>query len=108
MKIYKIAIANGELREIKNNIDDLKKDIKDITKDIKKQNMDERIKKIEKTLEELNIGNRKFYQTQGIFTSLQRKIEKFEVVEQEWKKYKEEIDDNIKKNIEKKFRAQVK
>ena len=103
---YKVAVADGEFRDLKNKVEKIKDDIRDFKKENK--DFDNKLKKIEKIIEDLNIGNRQFWQTQNIFTSLQRKIEKFEVVTQEWQKFKKEIDKDIRSIIEKKMRAQVK
>jgi hypothetical protein len=103
---YKVAVADGEFRDLKNKVEKIKDDIRDFKKENK--DFDNKLKKIEKIIEDLNIGNRQFWQTQNIFTSLQRKIEKFEVVTQEWQKFKKEIDKDIRNIIEKKMKAQVK
>lgn len=105
-EMIKIAVADGEFRDWKEKVNDLRDDIKDLKKDGK--DAEDRIKKIEKTIEDLNIGNRRFWQMSNVFTSVQRKIERFDVLEQEWKKFKEEMDEEIKKIIEKKFKAQIK
>lgn len=112
MRIYRIASTDSDVKDLKDSIRDLKKELKDFGNDVKPMKKDwkdfeRRIKKIEKELEALNIGNRQFYQQYSIFTSLQRKIEKFDLVEQEWKKYKEKMDDKIRKEVEHKFRAQI-
>jgi len=109
MKLYrinKIAVSDSEFKDFKDKINSLKDQIRDFKKD--SRDFEGRLKKIEKTIDDLNIGSRRFWQQQNIFTSLQRKIERFDVLEQEWKQYKEKIDDDIKKTIEKKFRAQIK
>jgi predicted transcriptional regulator len=103
---YKVAVADGEFRDLKNKVEKIKDDIRDFKKENKEFN--DKLKKIEKIIEDLNIGNRQFWQTQNIFTSLQRKIEKFEVITQEWAKFKKEIDKDIRNIIEKKTKAQVK
>jgi DNA mismatch repair ATPase MutS len=105
MKIYRIASPETDIKDINKDIRDLQKDVKDFKKD--RKDIDKVIKKIEeieKIIKELNLGNRLFYQTNSIFTSLQRKIEKFEIVQNEWKNFKEEIDDKVKKIVEKKTR----
>lgn len=79
----------------------LKKDIKDLERKLKKVEQDNK-----KLISDLNLGSRLYFQQKTIFTSLQRKIEKFERVEQEWKKYKGKMDSQIKRLIEKKHRAQ--
>ena len=96
MKIYRIAATPDQ------KIKDLERDIKEIKKDLK--GLERETKKV---VSELNIGNRRFFQHKTVFTSLQRKIERFEKVEQEWKKYKKEIDDKIRRAVEKKVRGQI-
>lgn len=104
--MYKIASVDSDISDLKGKSKDLFRDIKDTQKDLKDLKND--FKKLEEKIEKLNIGSRQFWQQTSIFTSLQRKIEKFEVVQQEWKKYKEDMDDQIRNTIEKKFKAQVK
>lgn len=106
MKIYKIASTESDIRDLRADIRTLKEDLKSIKRDSK--DFDEKTKKMEKTIDDMNIGSRRIFQQQSIFTSLQRKIERFEKVESEWKKYKDEIDDEIKKLIEKRNKADVK
>ena len=83
----------------------LKKDLNAAEKKIKKleSNMD----KLTSKIDSLNIGQRRFWQQQTIFTSLQRKIERFEKIEQEWKKYKDQMDCLQKKIVENKHRAAI-
>jgi uncharacterized protein YhaN len=76
----------------------LKKEDKDI---------DSRLKKVEKTIENLNIGMRVFTQDKTVFNSLQRKMERADAVIQEWKNYKKEMDDNIRKQVEKHTKARI-
>lgn len=106
MKIYKIASQESDIRDIKRDVDDLEKDVRDILKDHKE--MEREIEKLGKAIEDLNIGTRRFYQNQSSLTSLQRKIERFEKVEQEWKNYKKDMDDSVKREVERQFRTQVK
>ena len=107
MKIYKIAFTDGEGRDLKDNVNTLKKDLRDGKKDIK--DLEKRIEKIEKIIDSLNIGNRQIWQMKSVFTSLERKLEKLDVLLQEWKAFKEEgMANKIKKEVEHKFRAQVK
>ena len=101
-KMVKVAFTPDQNRK---KIDGIEKDIKDLKKDIKGIKSD--VNKVTKVMNNLNIGQRRFWQQQTVFTSLQRKIERFEKVEQEWKKYKNTIDDKIKKAVEKKTRAQI-
>ena len=100
MKIRKIAATpEQDIRKLKDDIKDLKRDLKSAERDIKE---------INKAIDSLNIGSRRFWQQQTTFTSLQRKVERFEKMEIEWKKFKEEMEDSVRKEIEKRFRAQVK
>lgn len=88
------------------DIKSLKSDLKDAEKKIKGLESD--LKKLIKDIDSLNIGQRRYWQQQTVFTSLQRKMERLEKVEQEWKKYKEDMDAKIKKEVEKTNKAQVK
>ena len=106
MRIYRIAVADGEFRDLKDRVNSLKDDVKAIKGDSK--DFESRIKKLEKTIDDLNIGYRRLYQPINAFTSLQRKIEKFEKMMSEWDNFKKETEDNIKKQIEKSTKAQVK
>lgn len=101
-KIIKTAFTTDQNRK---KIEDNEKDIKSLKRDIKDLERD--LKKIEKVIENLNIGNRRYWQQQTVFTSLQRKMERLEKVEIEWKKYKEEMDNKVKKLIEQKHRASI-
>lgn len=100
MKIVKIAASPDEN---KRDISSLKKDVKDVERDIKSLKAD--IKKLEKEISSLNMGTRRFWQQQTVFTSVQRKLERFEKIEAEWKKYKENMDDKVKRLVEKKTQA---
>ena len=114
MKITKIAadVSQNERKidRLEREIDTLRREYKKSSKecesDIKQMKKD--IKEINSTLKDLNIGKRLFFQHKTVFTTLQRKIEKLEAVEAEWKKYKETMDDKIKKMISKQNRARVK
>ena len=107
MKIFKIALTEGEGRDLKDNVRDIKKDIRENNKDIK--SLENRINKIEKIIDQLNIGSRSIWQMKTIFTSVERKLQNLDVVAQEWKKFKEEgMGSKIKKEVEQKFRAQIK
>lgn len=100
--------VEGKIKNIENKVRKLDKDtneIKTIKRDVEKLKKD--IKSIDKGVEDLNIGQRRFWQQKTVFTSLQRKLERLEKVEQEWKKYKDEIGDKIRKEIEKRVRAQI-
>jgi septal ring factor EnvC (AmiA/AmiB activator) len=109
MKMYKIADKSDQnSRKIAN----LEKELKDLRKDHRK--LESEFKKSKKDidnhkgiLKDLNIGKRLFYQERTVFNSLQRKIEEFERVKKEWVRYKDNIDDKIRKEINKKERASV-
>lgn len=103
--MIKEAVADGEFRDLKDKISSMKDDIREIKRDHK--DFENRIKKIEKSIDELNIGNRRFWQDRTTFNSLQRKIERFEKVEQDWMKYKEELEDDIRRKIEKHTKARI-
>lgn len=121
MKIYKIAGSLGvasvtdmmvraasaetDIANLKDVIRSLKDDIRDIKKDNK--DVSAKVKKIDDILDKLNIGRRQITQVQNTFTELQRKVEKFEVVMQEWKNYKKEMNDTIRMEVEKKTRGQI-
>ena len=105
MKIYKIAIADGEFRDLKDRVTSIKDDIRSLNRDSK--DYDSRLKKVEKSIDDLNIGARRYWQEKTTFTTLQRKLERLEALEQEWKKYKSELEDDIKAKIEKHTRARV-
>ena len=87
----KIDSNERELKAIKKSIKDLERDLKSVVKQI----------------DSLNIGQRRFWQKTSIWTSLQRKLERLEKVEQEWKKFKQEMAPEIKKLVEKSNRASV-
>jgi len=114
MRISKIAADSDQnerkLNKLEREIDSLRrefnKDSKSFTSDIKE--MKKGIREINSTLKDLNIGKRLFFQHKTVFNTLQRKIEKFEAVEVEWKKYKETMDDKIKKMVSRQNRARVK
>lgn len=103
--LIKTAVTDGEFRDAKDSIKTVKDDVRDIKKDVR--DFESRMKKIEKDIDSLNVGNRRFWQERTVFTSLQRKVERMEALEQEWKKYKNEIDDEIKSKIEKATRARI-
>lgn len=84
----------------------IKKDLKAAERNVK--DLEAEVKKLKKVIDNLNIGQRRFWQQQTVFTSLQRKIERLEKVEQEWKKYKDEMDSKIRQEVDKRTRAQVK
>jgi len=95
MKIVKMADISSQNKK---DISDLKRDIKEFEKDVKSIRSD--IKKIQKDIDNLNIGTRRWWQQQTVFTSVQRKLERFEKIEEEWKKYKDNMDDKVKKAVE--------
>ena len=105
-KMTRLAVSDGEFRDAKSSIKKVKDDIRDVKRDIK--DFDGRMKKVEKAIDSLNIGARRFWQEKTVFTSLQRKIERLETLEQEWKKYKEDMDRDIRSKVEKSMRARVK
>lgn len=105
MRIYKIAVTDGEFRDAKDSIKSVKDDIRDIKKDIR--DFESRMKKMEKGLDNLNVGNRRYTEDRTIFNSLQRKLERMALVELEWKKYKEEMPDSIRKEVEKNTKARI-
>jgi hypothetical protein len=113
MRITKIA-ADASTNERK--LDKLEREIATLRREYKKSDKDssteikvlkQELKEVNKTLKALNIGKRLFYQNKTVFTTLQRKIEKLEAVESEWKKFKETVDDKVKKMISKQNRARV-
>ena len=103
--LNKIAVSDGEFRDFKDKVNSIKDDIRDLKKDDK--DFESRIKKIEKTIDELNIGNRMFSQVRSSFTSLQRKMERLEATSQEWKNFKKEMDEDVKKLVEKHTKARI-
>ena len=108
MRIYKIASPETDIRDLKSDIKDLKKDVKDAKKDLKDlDRLSKKIVEMEKTIKDLNIGNRRFWQEKTSFTSLQRKLEKIEKMEQEWIRYKADMKDSIRREIEQTSRASI-
>ena len=105
MEIYRIASEKTDIAELKDSLRTIKGEIRDLKKDSK--DFDSKIKKIEKSIDDLNVGNRMFSQNKTIFTSLQRKMERIEEMSQEWKNYKKEMDDSIKKQVEKHTKARI-
>jgi hypothetical protein len=102
---YRYAVADGEFRDLKDRVNSIKDDIRDVKKDGK--DFDSRLKKIEKQIDSLNIGTRRFDQAATTFNSLQRKLERMETVVQQWNNYKKEMDDTIKKQVEKHTKARI-
>lgn len=103
--LVKTAVTDGEFRDVKHSIKSVKDDIRDVKKDVK--SFESRMKKVEKDIDSLNVGNRRFNENKTVFTSLQRKLERMDAVMQEWKNYKKEMDDNIKKQVEKHTKARI-
>jgi len=56
--MIKTAVADGEFRDLKDRVTSVKDDLRDIKRDHK--DFDSRLKKLEKTISDLNIGNRMF------------------------------------------------
>lgn len=99
------SVTDSEFRDLKTKVDKVKDDVQDVKRDHK--DFDNRIKRAEKTIDELNVGRRQFWQEKTVFTSLQRKLEQLEKMEQEWIRYKEDLSDSIKKQIEQNTRASI-
>ena len=102
MKMYKIAFTPDQNRK---KIDTNDKGIKDLKKEIK--DLKRELKQAKKILDALNLGQRRFWQQTTVFTTVQRKLERFEKLEIEWNKYKKEMDDKIKRLVEQKARASI-
>lgn len=100
MKITKIAASSDNNSK---DIAKLEKSVSGIEKDLKEAKND--IKKIRSDIGGLNLGQRRFWEQKTVFTSLQRKIERFEKIEAEWKKYKNSIDGKIRSEIERRTRS---
>ena len=103
MRIYKIAATPDQNSR---KIDKIEQDIKDLKKDIREMKSD--IKKVNGQLDSLNLGQRRMWEQKTVFTSIQRKLERFEKIEDEWKKYKNEMDDKVRKEVEKRTKATIK
>lgn len=102
---YKTAVADGEFRDLKDRVNSIKDDIRSLKSNDK--DIESRVKKIEKTIDELNIGKRMYSEVHNVFTSLKRKIERADAVVQEWNNYKKEMDESIKKQVEKHTKARI-
>ena len=102
MKMYRIAYTTDQNRK---KIDDNERDIRKVKADVKQLERD--IRNIAKDIDSLNVGARRFWQQKTVFTTMERKLERFEKIEKEWNKYKGEMDDKIKSLIEKKNRASI-
>lgn len=96
MKIMKIAVTPSQ-NETKLNRHD--RDIKKIERDIKEVKSD--LKKLVNKIDDLNLGQRKFWQHVSPLNSLQRKVERFEQVEREFNRLKDTLDSKIKKQVNK-------
>ena len=105
MRIYKIAAVTPE--QNKKRIDDLDSDIKSIKRDLK--SLDSDIKKVAKDVKEIRteIGSRSFWQQSTVFTSIQRKLERYERLEVEWGEFKKSIKEELKLQLEQAHRAQI-
>ena len=103
MKMYKIAYTTDQNRK---KIDDNERKIRKLTADLKSSERE--VKKLNKQVDDLNIGSRRFWQQRTVFTTMERKLERFEKLEKEWNKYKNEMDSKVQKLIEKKNRASIK
>jgi len=102
MKLYKIATSPDQNRK---KIDSNDRDIKTLKKSVR--DMEKELSTLKRLMNTFNVGERRFWQQTTVFTSVQRKLEKFEKVEKEWNKYKNEMDAKIKKLIEQKSRASI-
>jgi archaellum component FlaC len=100
MKIVKIASSTDQNKK---DISSSNRDIKKLEKDVKDLKGD--LKKIQQDIKGLNLGTRRFWQQQTVFTTLQRKLERFEKIEAEWKKYKENMDNKVKRLIERRTQS---
>ena len=88
---YITASTESDVRDLKDKIDGIKnleKRVKDVEKDIKD---------VKKDIKDFNMGERRYWQEKTSFTSIQRKIEKFEKMMSEWNKYKSEMNDEVKR-----------
>jgi len=94
-KIIKTATVDQDIRSLKNDMKKMERTIKDLET------------KNKKLISDLNLGDRRFWQQKTVFTSLQRKIEKFDKMTNEWDKFKSEMESKMKKFIEKKHRASI-
>jgi len=105
MKIFKIALTDGEQRDLKESVRSLKDDVRDNKKSNKE--LENRIDKLEKIIDKLNIGGRVFTQLNTSFNSLERKMERLETVAQDWKNFKSTMDDSVRRQVEKHTKARV-
>jgi predicted nucleic acid-binding Zn-ribbon protein len=99
MKIYRIAVGDGEFRDLKDSVKNSKDDIRDLKGKIK--DLESKLKSLQSDFDKINVGNRQFYQNTNIFTSLQRKLENLERIQNEWKNFKTDMDDKMKLQVEK-------
>ena len=105
MKIYRIAVGDGEFRDLKDSVKNSKDDIRDLKGRVK--DLESKIKSLEKDLSDLNIGQRRFFQDKTSFNSIERKLERLESLEQDWKNFKKEMPDNVRQEVEKSTKARV-
>jgi len=110
MKIIRLSNIDHDVYRLQNKVDRIESDLKDFKKEIKDdfKNIKKDMESINKTIDKLNIGERRFWQSQTIFNSLQRKMERLENMEDEWKNFKSTIEDDLKEIVEKKIRAKIK
>jgi len=111
MKIYKIAQENSITQPFKRSmpygsslekmaanpeskIKKLEQDIRDLKSDVKKIRGD--------------IGSRRFWQQSSVFNTIERKLERYEVLENQFKELKKTLKEDVRRAIEKSHRAQIK
>jgi len=102
MKMYRIAYTTDQNRK---KIDDTERKMRKLTTDLK--NLERDFKKAMRDISDLNIGARRFWQQRTVFNTVERKLERFEKVEKELRKYKNEMDAKIKRLVEQKNRASI-
>ena len=102
---YVTASTESDVKGLRDKIDGIKNDIRDLKKDDK--DFESRIKKVEKAIDELNIGDRRFKEAHTSVTSLQRKLEKMDAVAQEWKNFKKDMEESILKQVQKHTKARI-
>jgi len=100
--LTKTASTESDVANLKDTIRVLKDDVRDIKKD--HRDIASKVKKIDEILDRLNIGKRQISQVQNTFTELQRKVEKFEAMMQEWKNFKKDMNTTVRMEVEKKTR----
>ena len=102
MRITKIAYTTDQNRK---KVDDNERKIRKLTSEVK--TLERELKKLTKQIDDLNIGARRFWQQRTVFTTVERKLERFDKVEKEWHKYKREMEEKIKRLVEQKSRASI-